>query len=351
MNPLFGSAALLAVLSGLAGCGGNASNDPAEPPVPPTTVRVPGDQPTIAAAIAAAPDGYTILLAPGRYAGADNRDLNFGGKQLLLRGASDPSLVVIDCEGVSRLITFDHAEDSRSGLSFLTVRNCGIDYQGALYVLGTAPTVSSNVFESTLPASGAQLFGFNGSPNVQKNLFQNTRCDDQSLSGVLAFVNSSSPYIASNLFVANSCPAVNMTIPEGAAPRVVNNTMVGNRAGVHIDRRVSTASHWYSNNLFVGNELGVDVSFEVSPRSDDLASVFQANIVFGNTTDYAGTADLTGQAGNLRVDPLFVAAPGNLRLGAGSPARAAGSPTHAPVDDFDGVPRSAPFDIGAFAFR
>ncbi|MBL0730731.1 DUF1565 domain-containing protein [Piscinibacter sp. HJYY11] len=315
------------------------------------TVRVPADQPTIAAAIASASDGYTVLVAPGLYSGAGNRDLNFGGKRLNLRGTGNPSGVVIDCEGLARLITFDHAEDSSSGVSGLTVRNCGVDYQGALYILGAAPTISGNVFDSTIAVSGAQLFGFNGSPNVQKNLFHNTQCDDQHLSGVLAFVNGSSPYIANNVFVGNRCRAVNMTIPEGVTPIVANNTMVGNRAGIYIDRRVSTASHWYSNNLIAGNERGVEVPFEFSPRSDNLASVFRANIVFGNATDYLGTADLTGQSGNLRADPLFVASPNNLRLASGSPAIGVGAELHAPADDFDGTPRSTPFDIGAFQFH
>jgi serine protease len=315
------------------------------------TIRVPTDQPTIAAAIASAPDGYTVLVAPGLYSGMGNRDLNFAGKRLDLRGAADPSSVVIDCEGLARLITFDHAEDNRSGVSGLTVRNCGVDDQGALYMLGAAPTISGNVFDSTMSVSGAQLFGFNGSPNVQKNLFRNTQCDDQHLSGVLAFVNGSSPYIANNVFVGNQCRSVNMSIPEGMTPMVVNNTMVGNRAGIYIDRRVSTASHWYSNNLIVGNERGVEVSFEFSPRSDDLASIFQTNIVFGNATDYLGTTDLTGRSGNLRADPLFVTSPTNLRLAAGSPARGAGAALHAPADDFDGAPRGASFDIGAFQFH
>lgn len=315
------------------------------------TVRVPADQPTIAAAIAAAPDGYTVLLAPGRHSGAGNRDLNFAGKRLNLLGATNPSTVIIDCEGLARLITFDHAEDNRSGVSGITVRNCGIDYQGAIYVLGAAPTISRNIFESTAALSGASLFGFNGSPSVQKNVFRNTQCDDQSLSAVLAFVNSSSPYIANNVFVSNACRALNMTLPEGAVPVVVNNTIVGNRAGIYIDRRGSTAAHWYSNNLIVGNERGIEVVFEFSPRSDALASVLQANLFFGNVTDYLGTEDLTGQSGNLRVDPLFVASPSDLHLTAGSPARGAGRTLHVPADDFDGSPRTVPLDVGAFQFH
>jgi hypothetical protein len=313
-------------------------------------VRVPIDFPNIAAAITAAPDGFTVLLAKGLYTGAQNTNLNFAGKQLKLRSADGPDGVTIDCEGKSRFITFDHSEDARSSISGLTVRNCGFSFEveGGIYVLGAAPLISGNVFENT---SGTTIFGFNGSPVIEKNVFRNTACDDQFIFGVVAFVNSSSPYIANNIFVGNQCRAINMTLPEGAAPVVVNNTIVGNRAGIYIDRRVSTALHWYSNNLIAGNERGIDAVLEFSPLTDDLAAVWQNNLVFGNIQDYLGTLDLTGQQGNLRVDPLFVSAPGNLRLKPGSPAANSGNPLHAPNDDFDGRPRSGVVDIGAFELQ
>lgn len=335
----------------LASCGGDRATEPRAEASPLMTIRVPADQPTIAAAITAASDGYTVLLAPGFYSGSANRNLNFAGKRLVLRGADDPSTVIVDCEGQARFFTFDHGEDERSGIRGISVRNCGIDFQGAVYVIGASPTIEGNIFEGTIATEGASIFGFNGSPIIQKNIFRSTRCDDQFLSGVLSFVNASSPYIANNLFVGNQCRSVSMTLPDGAKPVVVNNTFVANRAGIYIDRGVSTALHWYANNLISGNERGLQVVFETQPRVDQLASVFQFNLVHGNTADYLGTADLSGQSGNLRADPVFVASPTDLHLAASSPARGAGTALRAPPDDFDGTPRVAPIDIGAYQFR
>jgi len=313
-------------------------------------LRVPSDQPTISAAIAAATTGTTILIAPGVYSGPDNRGLSFAGKQLRLQGSGDPATVIVDCAGAANLITFDHNEDRTSAVSGLTIRNCAVSL-GAIYALNSSPTIQGNVFENTQTLNGNAVFGFNSSALIEKNTFRDLQCDDQFLSATVTFVNTSLPYIANNVFVGNACRAIDMTLPESAAPVVVNNTMVGNRAGIYIDRQVSTAAHWYSNNLIVGNERGLEVAFEVQSRADDLAAVWQANLVFGNTTDYLATTDLTGRSGNLKLDPQFVSSPVDLHLRSTSAARGAGVSAHAPPEDFDGAPRAGAVDIGAFQFH
>jgi polygalacturonase len=58
-------------------------------------IRVPADQPTLAAAIAAAAAGDTVLVAPGTYSGPDNRDLDFTGKDLVLRSEAGAETTII----------------------------------------------------------------------------------------------------------------------------------------------------------------------------------------------------------------------------------------------------------------
>jgi hypothetical protein len=66
-----------------------------------------------------------------------------------------------------------------------------------------------------------------------------------------------------------------------------------------------------------------------------------------NLTTIAAVNALPGSAGNLHVDPMFVA-PGDAHLGAASPCANAGTQAGAPKLDFDGKPRDAKPDIGAF---
>lgn len=56
------------------------------------TINVPADQPTIQAAINAATNGDTILVAPGTYA----ENINFGAKAITVASSGCPSVTTID---------------------------------------------------------------------------------------------------------------------------------------------------------------------------------------------------------------------------------------------------------------
>ena len=109
--------------------------------------------------------------------------------------------------------------------------------------------------------------------------------------------------------------------------------------------RVSQASQVYRNNVIVQNGIGLEIEFGVDAGNP----LWTNNLVFGNTTDYSGTASLTGANGNISADPLFVdPAAGDYDLQPGSPAIGAGTSTNAPATDFDGLARGGSIDIGAF---
>jgi hypothetical protein len=226
-------------------------------------------------------------------------------------------------------------------------------------VSGSGTLVQGNVFEGNIQSVGgfgAAIGGNNASPVIERNIFRNNSCDGQFPSGVVAFVNSSSPRISNNLFAHNPCRAINMTLPEGPTPTVINNTVVDNQVGVRVDEIVPTALHTYRNNILVGNGIGLQVDFGAEGRHP----VWDHNLVFGNDTNYAGIADQTGLAGNISADPKFGnAATDDFHLQPGSPAIDTGSDQSSPTIDFDGSPRpadgngdgTAAVDIGAFELQ
>lgn len=309
-----------------------------------TTINVPADQPTIQAALDAAVAGDTVVVAPGTYV----ENLDFAGKDVALVTSGGAAATTLDANG-STGVQIGPA----GSIAGFTITGASEYFGAAIEVHGAGSVISRNVFEDNAQRAGgygAAIGGNNASPIVERNLFRRNSCDSQFLSGVVAFVNSSSPRIQSNVFVDNPCRAINMTLPVGPTPVVVNNTLVGNAVGIRVDGRVSTSAHTYRNNIVVDNDVGLQVDFGPAPPWDH-------NLVFGNTVDFSGVPSQTGTNGNLSSTPSFVDAAGHdFRLQTGSAAIDAGSNVAIPATDFAGGARSldgngdgeAVADIGAF---
>jgi hypothetical protein len=114
--------------------------------------------PNIQAAIDDACDGDTIYLAPGRFTGFGNRDIDFKGKAITVSSLdpNDPCIAaatIIDCNGSEtdnhRGFTFHNKEEPNSVLAGLTVTNGYIvtcDESGAgIYMKRSSPTINKCV--------------------------------------------------------------------------------------------------------------------------------------------------------------------------------------------------------------
>jgi hypothetical protein len=345
-------------MPGAAGDGGQGGADDGPCPGPNGNLAVPGDYPTIQAAIDDAADGDTVLVAPGTYF----ERLVIAGKAVLLRSAEGPATTIIDGGDSGAVITVNNVTREGTLLEGFTIRN-GNDYWGAGITLefGGSPTIRGNWFLDNYGAIGgfgAAIGGNGASPLIDSNYFEGNWCDNQHLSGVISFVNHSSPRIVNNVIFGNDCRGINITIPEHVPTETSNNTLVDNRTGIYVGAQIPTAAQIYRNNVIVGGDIG----FEVANDDNGVnGPTWLANLVFMSATNFVGVADPTGTFGNLSDSPLFVdAAVRNFRLRAGSAAIDAGTsegPSPPPFD-FDHAPRptdgdgdgTPTIDLGAYEY-
>lgn len=129
-----------------------------------------------------------------------------------------------------------------------------------------------------------------------------------------------------------------LALPVTAVRRGIfrNNILRGGGCAVAYDFREETVG--VSPRLLENNDLdpGATLYFDNTPLLPRaVATIGEVN-------------GLPGASTNISADPLFVAFPIDLHLGAGSPCANAGTDADAPAVDFDGKPRTSPADIGAY---
>ena len=118
-------------------------------------IQVPSQQPTISAGIAAVTDGDTVLVAPGTYTGAGNRNLDFGGKDIVVRSQSGASMCTVDAENLGRAFVFANAEGAGARLEGFTITHgFHVSAGGGIFVSASSPTIVDCVISDNRTANG-----------------------------------------------------------------------------------------------------------------------------------------------------------------------------------------------------
>jgi parallel beta-helix repeat protein/predicted outer membrane repeat protein len=175
------------------------------------TLHVPSQYPTIQPAINAAMDGDTVLVADGVFSGANNKNLNFLGKAIVVASENGPDSCIIDCQHSGRGFDFHSTEDSTSVLSGFTIRHGNMFEGGGIYINNASPTIANClIIQNTAsgggpssPQGGGIFCVGEGSPFIFNcSVSENTAVDGGG--GGICIDYSSSPIIDQCLISGNT---------------------------------------------------------------------------------------------------------------------------------------------------
>ena len=144
----------------------------------------PADFNNIQAAINSANDGDVIIVSPGIYRGAGNRDIDFLGKVITVRSIEPdiPAIVantVIDCQGSEiephRGFYFHSGENANSILNGLTIKNGYVsdDDGGAILCINSSPWILNCIISSNYAVSGGGIYCHGSKAQISNSLFIN----------------------------------------------------------------------------------------------------------------------------------------------------------------------------------
>src|SRR5262244_2225593 len=202
------------------------------------TINVPSDQSSIQAAIIAAHNGDTVLVAPGKY----TENLNFNGKAITVTSSGGAPVTVIDGGGNGSVVTFDSGENSQAVLNGFTIQNGSAGSNtpqtqgGGIYIFSASPTVTNNVIQNNTACSdGAGIAVEFASPLIQGNTIQNNMelgCSGGDGGGI-AIGGAGSAQIIGNLIMNNRRGSGNgggIALFAAGTPTIKNNIITRNTA-------------------------------------------------------------------------------------------------------------------------
>ncbi|HPQ41277.1 MAG TPA: right-handed parallel beta-helix repeat-containing protein, partial [bacterium] len=149
------------------------------PSLEPQILPVPAQYGTIQAAIDAAEDHDIVLVAPGNYSGTGNWDLDFQGKDIIVRAVDGPVTTRLMLGNAHRGFNFHSGEPVTAyvdGFSFISGHAAGNG--GAIICTGSSPSIVNCTFESCSASAGGAVHVTGGSPVFSNCRFNGNTASD-----------------------------------------------------------------------------------------------------------------------------------------------------------------------------
>ncbi|MHC4315744.1 MAG: right-handed parallel beta-helix repeat-containing protein [Planctomycetota bacterium] len=370
------------------------------------TITVDNDGPSdfneIQPAINAANYGDTVVVASGRYVGAGNRLLDFGGKAITVISRDGPSSTIIESYNIS-VVVFDDNEGPNAIFQGFTI-GWGTP---AIVIANASPTIVGNVITGRIVTGGGSkslVAGIEISGNSSPAILENTITGNVASSaggsqavGAIRVSGGASPIITRNIITRNvadvggSGMAVGAIIVSPSSSAIIHNNIISKNsaiggggctvaAGILVfapsenvimnNTIANNGSSGMERSILVGGAASLKLcpacggTLSQCPECQGLKYVLQAHgggCLIVDDLYAKGTYSLIGSGitdgvGNITGNPLFVnPLESDYHILPGSPCINAGDPDYAAEPnetDLDGLPRviDGRVDMGVYEY-
>jgi len=278
--------------------------------------RVPDDFPTIQAAIDAAQDFDTVILAPQTYTGFGNYNISLRGKKITVTG-TDPAdwnvveSTVIDGAGRYQGFRFYWAETPEAKVTGIKITNCYGFLGGAIYCYNnSSPTIANCAIVANSGIYGGAICCTN---TYSRPTITNCRILANSASGAggAIYCNAASPAIRNCTISGNFAPQGGAVYAHNpGTPLLLNSTVSTNSASL----RAGALYCFAASNLSVSNSILSNNQASYAPQilvgfsgATTTAEIAYSDIRNRTQSVLVETGSTLNWAqGNIDVDPCFV---------------------------------------------
>jgi len=176
---------------------------------------------TIQSAINAASSGDIVLVLPGTYTGAGNRNLDFGGKDIFLLGQKGAQETVVDAEESGRGFVFDSGETEDAHLVGFTITGGSADCGGGIYCVTSSPVIAECVISNNAVTTDGGGICLRGSDAVARDCFVRDSVAGENGGGVCV-----QPHVFVHHWEGND----DIVWSVGASPTIEGCVLTGNSA-------------------------------------------------------------------------------------------------------------------------
>ena len=325
-----------------------------------------------------------VMLLPGIYCGADNRNFSFDRYNIKIKGIGGAATTVVDLENTSRFFYLSNG-GSLNFIDGITFKNGNSDYGSAVRLDNMNMEIRNCIFEDNYASQQGTLYISGRAGKIINTVFLR---NEAAYGGALSLSGSGETVIdeASFLFNYARTNGGAVHLKDGAsanisASRFMNNFAKSEGGAVNI---TGTGHLSFTNALFNGNRAVnqySDIRGDNSSQTYNLMNVtiVNSNVKNNNICRFEGTATITNSivngkvsynssyplsannncspndwsnfgTGNFMVDPQVT---GGGYLKATSPCINAGRVSDVPSKDLEGTTRPIGngIDIGCFEFK